>query len=250
MKILLRLCLVMPSLLPGAALAAAGPDPCGSPPAIALGQPARVQAWTPAQLGAGWAPPACSGWTEPGFRSLVTVTGAFHRPGGVPAVLARLGAVSGTVGIRYWSVTKGAWEPLITAAHAADASGQARADFPPSELTPGAALPYSQTDTGAGTVAYRMRVMEAGPSRIVLTTENTTTIRAMLVPLFSPGELQILTVITRQSEDGWTYSSLTRTSPRASRLTDGHEASAMNRAVAMFRHMAGTPTDQEPPAVR
>jgi len=250
MKLLPRLCLVMPAFLPGAALAAAGPDPCGPPPALALGQPARAQSWTPAQLGAGWAPPACSGWTEPGFRSLVAVTGAFRLPGGVPAVLARLGAVSDTVGVRYWSVTKKKWEPLITAAHAADALGRARADFSPSELTPGAALPYSQTDTGAGTVAYRMRVMEAGPSRVVLTTENTTTIRTMLLPLFSPGELQTLTVITRQSGDAWAYSSLTRTSPRASRLTDGHEASAMNRAVAMFRHIASVPTDQDPPAAR
>lgn len=240
----------MPALLPCAALAAGGPDPCGPAPVVAPGQPARVQSWIPAQLGAGWVPPACSGWTEPGFRSLVAVTGAFRVSGGVPAVLARLGAVSGTVGVRYWSVTKKAWEPLITAAHAADASGQARTDFSPSELTPGAALSYSQTDTGAGTVAYRMRVMEAGPSRIVLTTENTTTIRAMLVPLFSPGELQTLTVITRQPGDAWAYSSLTRTSPRASSLTDGHEASAINRALAMFRHMAGVPTDQEPPGAR
>ncbi len=250
MKLLSRLCLVMPALLPGAALAAAGPDPCGSPPALAPSQPARVQSWTPAQLGAGWVPPACSGWTVPGFRSLVAVTGAFRLPGSTPAVLARLGAVSGTVGVRYWSVSKKAWEPLITAAHATDAAGRARVDFSPSELTPGAALPYSQTDTGAGTVAYRLRVMEAGPDRMVLTTENTTTIRAMLVPLFSPGELQTLTVITRQPRDAWAYSSLTRTSPRASSLTDGHEASAINRALAMFRHMAGVPTDQEPPAAR
>lgn len=237
------------AVLPGAALAA-GPDPCGPAPDAAPGQPARVQSWTPSQLPAGWAPPACSGWTAPGFRSLVAVTGAFRLPGGVPAVLARMGAVSGTVGVRYWSVSKKAWEPLITAAHAADGGGRARADFAAAEMTPGAALLYSQTDTGSGTVAYRMRVLEAGPGRVVLTNENTTTIRAVLVPLFSPGELQTLTVITRQAGDGWTYSSLTRTGARASGLTDGHEASAINRAVAMFRHVAGVPTDREPPAAR
>jgi len=64
-------------------------------------------------------------------------------------------------------------------------------------LPPGVALPYSQTGTGAGTVAYRMRTIEARPSRVVWTTENTTTIQAMQVPLFSPGELQILTVTNR-----------------------------------------------------
>ena len=250
MKALCRLSLVMLAVLPGAALATGGPDPCGPAPTAVPGQPARVQSWTPAQLGAGWAPPACSGWTAPGFRSLVAVTGAFRLPGGVPAVLARLGAVSGTVGVRYWSVSKKAWEPLITAAHSTDAGGRARADFAAAEMMPGAALSYSQTDTGSGTVQYRSRVIEAGPDRVVLTTENATTIRAMLVPLFSPGELQTLTVITRQPGDAWAYSSLTRTGARASGLTDGHEASAINRAVAMFRHVAGVPTDQEPPAAR
>ena len=250
MKALCRLSLVMLAILPGAALGASGPDPCGPAPAAVPGQPARVQSWTPAQLGAGWAPPACSGWTVPGFRSLVAVTGAFRLPGGTPAVLARLGAVSGTVGVRYWSVSKKAWEPLITAAHATDAGGRARADFAAAEMTPVAALSYSQTDTGSGTVQYRLRVIEAGPGRVVLATENTTTIRAVLVPLFSPGELQTLTVITRQPGDAWAYSSLTRTGARASGLTDGHEASAINRAVAMFRHVAGVPTDQEPPAAR
>ena len=37
---------------------------------------------------------------------------------------------------------------------------------------------------------------------------------------------------------------------RTNALTSGHEASSINRAVAMFRHLAGIPTDQEPPAVR
>ncbi len=214
------------------------------------GQPARAQTWTAAQLGAEWVPPACSGWTAPGLRSLIGVVGAFRLPGGTAAVLSRFGAVSGTVGVRYWSVSKKAWEPLITAAHATDAAGRTRADFSPAEMTPGAALSYSQTDTGAGTVQYRMRVMETGANRVVLTTENAGTIRALLVPLFSPGELQTLTVITRQGGDAWAYNSLTRTGARASGLTDGHEASGINRAVATFRHVAGVPTDQEPPAAR
>jgi len=72
-------------------------------------------------------------------------------------------------------------------------------------LLPGAALPCSQTGAGAGAAAYLMRVMEAGSNRIVRTTENTKTVRAMLVPLFSPGELQTRTAINRQSGDGWTY---------------------------------------------
>ena len=244
------LAVILAVALPHAALAAGGPDPCGPAPDGAPGQAARVQSWTPAQLGAGWVPPACSGWATPGFRSLVAVTGALQLTGGTAAVLARLGGVSGTVGVRYWSVSKKAWEPLITAAQATGPGGQPRTDFSPAEMVPGAVLSYSQTDTGSGTVQYRMQVREAGPNRVVLMTENATTIRAVLVPLFSAGELQTLTVVSRTGRDVWAYSSLTRTGPGASRLTDGHEASAINRAVAMFRHVAGVPTDQEPPAAR
>jgi len=239
---------LLAAALPGGAHAAGAPDPCGPAPAATPGHPAQVQVWTPAQLGAGWAPPACSGWTAPGLRSLVGVTGAFRLAGGAPAVLARFGAVSRTVGVRYWSVSAKRWEPLITAARATDAAGRPRADFTAAEMVPGAALSYSQTDNGSGTAAYRLRVMSASADRVVLTTENASKIRVMLVPLFSPGELQTLTVLTRQAGDAWAYSSLTRTGAGANRLADGHEASAVNRAVAMFRHVAGIPTDQEPPA--
>jgi hypothetical protein len=37
---------------------------------------------------------------------------------------------------------------------------------------------------------------------------------------------------------------------RAGALTSGHEASSVNRALAFYRHVAGIPTDQEPPAAR
>jgi hypothetical protein len=33
-------------------------------------------------------------------------------------------------------------------------------------------------------------------------------------------------------------------------ITGGHEASYVNRAVALYRHLARIPTDREPPAAR
>jgi hypothetical protein len=72
----------------------------------------------------------------------------------------------------------------------------------------------------------------------------------MLMPLFPPHELQAVYFLERESPDTWRYYSLARTGKNASNLAAGHDASAINRAVAFFRYFAGIPTDQEPPAAR
>jgi len=74
--------------------------------------------------------------------------------------------------------------------------------------------------------------------------------RYLLVPLFPPHELQAIYFLERQSSDIWRFYSITRTGKDASSLAAGHDASAVNRAVAFFRYFAGIPTDQEPPAAR
>ena len=154
----------------------AGPDPCGPVSLATLGRNVEFRGWTPAQLGAGWSPPACSGWTQPGLRNLITISGRFTLAGGVDAVLGRFGAVSTSVGMHYWSVTAKRWETLITA-HALDAAGRPRANFRPPEMQPGHTLTYNQTDNGAGAVTYWMRVRATGVNQVVLTTENASTIR-------------------------------------------------------------------------
>ena len=245
MNLAIRCALAAWAMLMSAPGWAADPDICG---------PARdtrgmtVQVWAAAQVPGGWAPPACSGWAEHGARSLIEIAGHLP-PAPADAVLARFGAISGTVGVRFWSVSHKEWQTLITAAHATDAGGHARADFAPAEMQPGQTLSYSQTDNGAGATAQRMHIRTVTADRIVLTTENVGTIRLLLVPLFGPGELQTLYVLDRHA-DGWAYRSLTRTALDASGLTDGHTDSGVNRAVAMYRHMAGIPGDQEPPAAR
>ncbi len=243
---MVRLCLLIVALMAPVRAMAMGPDLCG--PADTA-RAMAVHVWTVADLGAEWRPPACSGWTTPGLRSLIQISGHLPISGGPDAVLTQFGAISTTVGQRYWSVTHKRWETLITAAHASDEAGRARPDFTAAELQPGRTVAFSQTDNGAGAIPFRMTTRMATPARIVIETENTGTIRLALIPLFSPGELQTLYVLDRQG-DGWAYRSFTRTAPGASGLTDGHEASGVNRAAAMFRHLAGIPGDQEPPAAR
>jgi hypothetical protein len=245
-------------LLPDSgAAAASGPrPPCGEVPQPAYADPGdspNVQVWNDGDLGPNWPPPACVGWTSPGFDVLVALAGSFADPGTAQDLLARFGAVSRMTEIRYWSVTDQAWRPLVTSATALSGPdpGQRRPDFAPAELTAGSTLFFAQSDNrSSGEVVYRLLIRELRTDRLVIATENVTAVRKWGVTMFDPGELQSTYFLERGSPGVWTYYSLSRTSPDASLFASGHAASYLNRAVALFRYFAGIPTDQEPPAAR
>lgn len=242
-------------LAPAIGRAENGPrQPCGREPSPAyadVGSPPAVRVWAMDELGAGWVPPACSGWSTGTPRVLVTVAGRFRHTGGVDGLLTRLGAVSTLTTIRYWSVTDQRWESLVTRASALDGRDGARRrpDFRLAEMTVGADLYLAQRDNrSTSEVVYRMRVREAAADRLVVETENVGTMRYLVVPLAGPGDLQALHVFRRQGSVEWAYDGLTRIGPGASPLLGGHAASYANRAVALFRHVAGLATDGDPPA--
>jgi len=95
-----------------------------------------------------------------------------------------------------------------------------------------------------------MRILSAAADRLVFETENVTTVRYLLMPLFHPGDIQSIHFLEREPEDVWRYYSIMRTGKNSSSLIPGKEASAVNSAVAFYRHLAGIPTDKEPPAMR
>jgi hypothetical protein len=118
-------------------------------------------------------------------------------------------------------------------------------------MTEGSTLFFAQSDNrSSGEVVYRLLIRELRPNRLVIATENVTAVRKLILTLFAPGELQSTYFLERRSPGVWTYYSLSRTSPDANPLARGHAASYLNRAVALFRYVAGIPTDQEPPAAR
>jgi hypothetical protein len=77
----------------------------------------------------------------------------------------------------------------------------------------------------------------------VIQTENVSAVRLLLLPLFEPGDIEVAYFLDRRSRCIWDYYSLTRASPRFG----GHVTSYINRAVAAYRHIAGIPTDRDPP---
>lgn len=238
--------------------------PCGNtapfpayPEASAAGAaPAVVQAWQ-AGRGPPWTPPACTGWAAgpgQGFRTLVALAGRIQLAGGADQMLDRFGAISMLPGVRYWSTSDGAWRPLVSSASALDGPdpGRRRADFMAAELRGGRDAFFVQHDSrSSGDVVYRMRVLERGADRIVIGTENVTPVRLMVVTLFQPGALQAVHILQRLSSGSWGYYGLSRTTQDGSNsLTGGHEASYVNRAAALYRFIAGVPTDRDPPMAR
>jgi hypothetical protein len=239
----------------GGSLAQGGPQPpCGSAPSPAYGEPGGtpvVRVWAGDGPGAGWTPPACTGWRPLPFRALVAAAGRFRHRDPVEELLARLGAVSTLTTVRYWSVADRRWRQLVTRPppwtdptppRGGRTSASPRCGAGPTST-------FAQDDNrSTGEVVYRMRVREVGPDRLVVETENVGAVRYLVVPLAGPGDLQALHFLERLAPGEWGYYGLARTGAGASPLTGGREASYVNRAVALFRHLADLPTDRGPPA--
>lgn len=95
-------------------------------------------------------------------------------------------------------------------------------------------------DSRSGPLVYRMRVLEHSPQRMALAEENVSPVRAFGLTLFQPAVLQTVVFARRQTNDVWGLYILARIDRQASSLiVSGHEASTANRALAVFRYLAG-----------
>jgi hypothetical protein len=214
-----------------------------SPAYAALDDAPVIQIWNLESLRVAWRPPVCSDWSASSSGVLIAVAGRIRVSGGLEDILERFGAISALQGIQYWSVTDKAWRPLVkhaTALTVADIN-KWRADFSAAELRAGHDLYYAQRDSrSSADVIYRLRVVDATASRVVISIQNVTPVRLYLLNLFKPGDLQTLYFLDHESADVWGYYGLARAA--ASKwLPSGHEASYVNRATAQFRFIARLP---------
>jgi hypothetical protein len=240
----------------GARAADDGPRlPCGVAPLPAFaepGTPPNVRSWT-GNAARRWTPPACIESPPMEADMIIALAGSFRFEGGLDALCARVGAISSKKGVRYWSTTEKTWQPLVADAYAVSGPdpGQRRADFAPDQFAKGASLYHAQSDNRTtGTSVYRERVVAAERERLIVVSENVTPLKKMMVTLFEPGGMQTVYIIERRAPGAWNFYSLTRTRLASALLPVGSEASYINRAAAFYRHVAGIPTDQEPPAAR
>jgi hypothetical protein len=217
-----------------------------------LNDPVIAKSWSRADFGHDWKPPACTGWGAVGFSTLVSTVARFRHTSEAEGLLRRIGAISELAGMRYWSTTHKQWQTLINEASALSGSqpGQRRGDFNPGEMKEGKILYYEQVDNLSGKGIYRMHIAEASADRIVFDVENVNTMRYLFVPVLNPGEMQSVYFLERESDSVWRYYGIMRTGKNANHWIAGNASSAINRAVAFYRSLAGIPGEQEPPAAR
>jgi hypothetical protein len=208
--------------------------------------------WPATTEGHNWKPLACTQWDSVDVSTVVATAARFPFRGGAEGLSRRIGAVSETAGALYWSTTQKKWQKLILDAHALTAAegGQVRPDFKPAEIAEGRTLFFEQEDNLFGNVTYRMHIRKASPRSLVFDIENTTPIRYLTIPIFQPGQAQSIYYLEKESDEVWRYYAIARTVGKAGALLAGHESSAINRAVALYRRLAGIPGDLEPPAAK
>jgi hypothetical protein len=218
----------------------------------ALGAPPVVKVWSTTVEGLSWKPPACTQWDPVEVSTVVATAARFRFSGGAEGLRRRIGAISETAGTLYWSTTQKKWQKLTLEAHALAASdtAHARPDFAPVEIAEGRTLFFEQEDNLFGNVTYRMQVRKASPAALVFDIENTSAIRYLTIPVFQPGQAQSIYYLDKESAEVWRYYAIARTVGKAGALLAGHESSAINRAVALYRRLAGIPGDLEPPSAR
>jgi len=247
-------CLALPRDL----AAQEGPrPPCGNDPVPAFAAPAapqNVKVWRAEGSKAGeWKFPACRGWRSGAFKLQVALAGSFRHDGTADDLLSRFGRVSEMRNIRYWSVSDQAWRPLIQDAGALEGPepAQRREDFAIGDLKAGGAFHFLQVETRLSVpIVYRMRILELRPDRVVVETENVTAVRIGLIPIVQPGETRAVHVLIRLSPGLWGYYLLALSGQDAPLFLRVRDESLINRASALYRHIAGIPTDREPPLAR
>ena len=120
----------------------------------------------------------------------MALAGQFRFDGNGEGLLARFGAISTLQGIHYWSVSDHQWRTLITHASALDSPDltRQRADFTTAEMKRGRKFYFAHDDNRtSGEVIYRLRVQELTLDRLVVTTENVSPVRKLMLRLAEPG---------------------------------------------------------------
>jgi hypothetical protein len=91
-----------------------------------------------------------------------------------------------------------------------------------------------------------MRVAEAGSDRLVVTIGNVSPVSTFVFTVFDSGDIRSTYFLERIGPGLWGYYALT-VMREGMMVIGNHDESYLTRNVAIFRHIAGIPTDQEPP---
>ena len=177
----------------------------------------------------------------------IALSGRFAHTGSVDEIAARLGSISKTQDLPYWSVTDRDWRKLVSDAFALDSrdTDAVRSDFTAQEMISGQTMYFAQNDTRSwGLNVYSVRAINSSQNHLVLESDNVSPVRLGPVTLFEPYDVRSVVFINRLDDTTWTYFSLAviRQSAVAAR-----EKSLINRQAAFYRFLIGQAPDQDPP---
>ncbi len=256
----LRPALLLPLLLavvtPAGVSAAAEPPlpqpPCGPgdmpfPAYAAPDAPPAVATWRDLVLpGEG----ACFGQLAGPTAVVVALAGRFRFGGSLDDLAARIGAISKTAGLRYWSTGEQKWRRLISEAWALSGPEVAarRQDFTAAEIrTPGRRY-FAQNDTrSTGANLYSLITRPSAPDRLAVEIANESPLSLSLLRLFDEAELLSLVMVEHLGGDLWGYYGVMAARDSAA---EGYEKSLVNRAAAFQRFLLERPGDDAPPLAK
>ncbi len=255
MKVPCALLIVAAVALPLWARADAVVPPCGAPEKPAFPAPGPMVEMTILDdvQSSRWKPPSCTGWPAASYSKLVIgVAGSFRFTGTMEDLLTRLGAISGLPKVRYWSKSAGGWRPVATAASALSNrnADSRRADFAQDEFRPRTEHYFWENDSRAGEIVYKIAVRERTADRAVATRENVTAMGQFPILTFDPGASQSAIFLIRRAEGLWGVYILERVTDGETSLIGIPSESIVNRDAALFRYIAGMPTDKAPAPFR
>jgi hypothetical protein len=211
-------------------------------------QHATVEIWFGGDLG-DWAPPTCTGWSARPFTVLVEAFGDTALTGGPSAILARLARISDLTTILYWSTRRERWRDLIPDATALSGPDPAhrRTDFDEAELRAGPIFFWQEENTPLGAVTYRMSARIVDAQTVVVEINNALPTRAKLFASVPPGHHEFLYLFRQLDNEMWSLYGLMRSGSGPRLVARAGRKSYGNRAVALFRYLAGERTDGAPP---
>lgn len=224
--------------------------PCGNPnsavvpPYAEPGNPPTVGVWRDVEL-ANDTP--CLHALEGPAKLAVVLAGRFRDGRSIEDIASRIGAISSTKGLRYWSVTDGGWRTLISDAFALTSRDPEtrRSDFSPAEILSGRTLYFAQRDTRSTSLnIYSLTGRLLGPRRLAVEIINLTDIRFLFFSLFKSNSLRSRHIFEKLEAGLWGYYGMSTVRDGS---VEGHERSLVNRTAAAYRFFRVVPADRDPP---
>ena len=175
------------------------------PPYGKLGEAPMVEVWRGIDLQNG---ADCFGSVQGPMALVVAISSRFKHLGSIEDIASRIGAISSTEGLVYWSTNEDRWRVLISEAFALEEQSvnSVRPDFTVKEILSGRTLYFAQDDTrSTGPNIYTLTVQLTGAGRLSAKIINLTPIRFMFITLFEPRSLLSAHFIKRLGPDVWGY---------------------------------------------